>query len=83
MGWEECVLLRKEKWSVCSGKHRCIALPVQPGFDWKEREGPSRELGEMFHASDTFVDVYHIVTSGYVTWALAAKNHFADRKSVV
>lgn len=28
MDWEECVLLRKEKWSICSGKHHCTAFPA-------------------------------------------------------
>lgn len=33
-------------------------------LSWKEREDPSRELGEMFNASDRFVAVYLYVGSG-------------------
>lgn len=36
------------------------------GLNWKEREGPSRELGEMFNTSDRFVAVHLNVRSGCV-----------------
>lgn len=37
-----------------------------PGLHWKEREGPSRELGEMFNAEERFAAVYLNVRSGCV-----------------
>lgn len=43
MAWEECVLLRKEKCSVCSGKQCCIAAPVHTG---SELEGKGRVPAE-------------------------------------
>lgn len=55
MDWEECVpFLRKEKWSICSGKHYCSAFPAvaQVSFGRKGRV-PEENWGKCFTQRQT------------------------------
>lgn len=45
MGWEECVLLRKEKWSVCSGKHVALHPLLQPRSPLAGKGGSQQRMG--------------------------------------
>lgn len=67
MGWEECVLFRKEKWSVCSGKHYCTAFPATAQVSIGRKGRVSAEnWGKCLTQTVRFLCVYHNVRSGCV-----------------
>ena len=76
MDWEECVPFKEGKVEHLFRKIPLQCIPCcSAGLHWKEREGPSRELGEMFYTADSFVAAGLNVRPGCVKLKIICLKH--------